>query len=55
MTGQRDNIEVLRDCLRILQEVDSVTLTGKQNRAIKHYVEETMDAILRPLYKEGLE
>jgi len=49
MTGQRDNIEVLRDCINILRDLEDVRISGDQKRAITHYIDETMEAILSPL------
>ena len=52
MTGQRTDIEVIRDCLSILEDVDRQYRAGKLTefdvQAIELAVQENLDAILRP-------
>ena len=52
MTGQRTDIEVIRDCLSILEDIDRQYKMGKLTefdvQAIELAVQENLDAILRP-------
>lgn len=54
MTGQRDQIEVIRDCLRILEFIISedgeASLTTKQITALEILATEHLDSLLEPIY-----
>jgi hypothetical protein len=50
MSNQRSEIEILRDCLRILRDAQSADLSGEQYIALEKYARDTIDSILRPFY-----
>jgi hypothetical protein len=56
MTGQRDAIEVLRDCLQIIEDIPKLVMnrqiTDEQARACLDLAAEYMDAILKPSYRK---
>lgn len=55
-SGQRTSIEVVLDCLRILQMLDegNIALYPQQDKAIRKLVEENLDELIRPLYPKPL-
>lgn len=59
MTGQRNIIEVIRDCLRIMEDSDRLYKQGKLNEneflAIERTVQEHLDEILRAMYPRAIE
>lgn len=50
MSQQREAIEILRDCMSLLRDLEFVELDGKTKTAIQRYATETIDQIVRPLY-----
>lgn len=56
MTGQRTDIEVVRDCLRILDETQKLReielLTERDAAAIHILVTENLEAILQAAYRK---
>jgi hypothetical protein len=58
MTGQRTIVEVVRDCLSILKDMDQLYKEGKLSEdeifAIERVVQESLDEHLRPLYHKPI-
>jgi hypothetical protein len=54
MPGQKEQVEVVRDCLRILQFINSqfagACLTAEQIQALDIMAHENLDALLQPIY-----